>query len=107
MQYSIWISRVFFCILISFQACINGMYSCLYTCTVNPLAEIYPNQNMCVLLNSIPPALQNLSYVMYPNCDIYNTNRFGYNKRFNIFPVAIIVPETRKNYFCLPNINAK
>lgn len=71
-----------------------AMYSCVYTCTTNPLEQIYPNQNMCTLLDSIPPALQNLSYVMYPNCDIYNTNRFNYNKRFNIFPTAIIVPQT-------------
>ncbi len=49
---------------------------------------------MCVLLDSIPPALQNLPYVMYPCSDIYNTNRFGFNKRFNYFPVAIIVPTT-------------
>lgn len=69
-----------------------SMYSCNYTCTTNPLAEIYPNQNMCVLLNSIPQALQGLPYAMYPNCDIYNTNRFGFNKRFNFFPTAIIVP---------------
>ncbi len=71
-----------------------GDYTCTYTCTTNPLEEIYPNQNMCVLLNSIPPALQNLSYVMYPCSDIYNTNRFSFNKRFNYFPVAIIVPTT-------------
>ncbi len=71
-----------------------GMYSCTYTCTTNPLAEIYPNQNMCVLLDMIPPALKGLSYAMYPNCDIYNTNRFGFNKRFNFFPEAIIVPTT-------------
>ena len=76
------------------KAPLFGMYSCTYTCTTYPLAEIYPNQNMCVLLQSIPPALQNLSYVMYPNCDIYNTNRFGFNKRFNYFPAAIIVPAT-------------
>jgi FAD/FMN-containing dehydrogenase len=57
--------------------------------------QIYPNQNMCALLNTIPPALQNLDYVMYPNCDIYNTNRFNYNKRFNLFPTAIIVPQNQ------------
>ena len=32
---------------------------------------------------------------MYPNCDVYNTNRFNYNKRFNLFPTAIIVPQTQ------------
>src|SRR5271163_3081317 len=65
-----------------------------YTCTDNPLLQIYPNQNMCALLSTIPAELQNLDYVMYPNCDTYNTNRFNYNKRFNLFPAAIIVPQT-------------
>lgn len=70
-------------------------YSCPYTCSNDPLMQIYPNQNMCTLLNAIPPELTNLDYVMYPNCDIYNTNRFNYNKRFNLFPTAIIVPQTQ------------
>ncbi len=63
-----------------------------FTCTDNPLEEIYPNQNMCALLSSIPPALRNLPYAMYPNSDVYNTNRFGFNKRFNFFPAAIFIP---------------
>jgi len=57
--------------------------------------QIYPNQNMCALLGTIPAALQNLSYITYPNCDVYNTYRFDYNKRFNLFPTAIIVPQTQ------------
>jgi len=69
-------------------------YTCSYTCTTDPLEQIYPNQNMCLLLSEIPTALQGLDYVMYPNCDVYNTNRFSYNKRFNYFPHAIIVPRT-------------
>lgn len=73
-----------------------GEYVCTYTCTTNPLEETYPNQNMCVLLASIPSALRDLSYTMYPCSDIYNTNRFGFNKRFNYFPVAIIVPTTEE-----------
>jgi FAD binding domain/Berberine and berberine like len=73
-----------------------GSYSCTYTCNTDPLQQIYPNQNMCLLLSQIPLALQGLDYVMYPNCDIYNTNRFGYNKRFNVFPNAIIVPQTQE-----------
>ncbi|HEX4068925.1 MAG TPA: FAD-binding protein [Candidatus Babeliales bacterium] len=79
-------------------------YPCEYTCTDNPLEEIYPNQNMCMLLESIPPALQNLSYVMYPCSDIYNTNRFGFNKRFNFFPAAIIVPTTENELIYAFNI---
>lgn len=73
---------------------LNVAYVCPYVCTSDPLLQIYPNQNMCALLSTIPPALQNLNYVMYPNCDVYNTNRFDYNKRFNLFPTAIIVPQT-------------
>jgi FAD/FMN-containing dehydrogenase len=69
-------------------------YICPYVCNTDPLMQIYPNQNMCLLLDGIPPALQSLPYVMYPNCDVYNTNRFGYNKRYNLFPSAVIVPET-------------
>ncbi len=88
----------FKCIIVAslfiIQNAMLGMYPCTYTCTDVPLQEIYPNQNMCMLLQSIPPALQNLPYVMYPCSDIYNTNRFGFNKRFNFFPVAIIVPTT-------------
>jgi FAD/FMN-containing dehydrogenase len=88
--------RIFLSMLIGLLLPISlihaNQYPCTYTCTPNPLEETYPNQNMCVLLNSIPPALQNLSYAMYPCSDIYNTNRFGFNKRFNYFPVAIIVP---------------
>ncbi len=72
-----------------------AQYTCQYTCSTNPLQEIYPNQNMCLLLDSIPPALQGLSYVMYPCSDVYNTNRFGFNKRFNFFPTSIIVPQNQ------------
>lgn len=65
-----------------------------YTCTDDPLMQFYPNQNMCALLGTIPPALQNLDYIIYPNCETYDVNRFNYNKRFNLFPAAIIIPQT-------------
>lgn len=43
----------------------------------------------------IPPELQNLSYGIYPTDPIsYNEARFNYNKRFNVFPLAIFVPTT-------------
>ena len=74
---------------------LKAAYVCPYVCSDDPLLQIYPNQNMCALLSTIPAALQNLDYVMYPNCDVYNTNRFNYNKRFNLFPTAIIVPQTQ------------
>lgn len=61
-------------------------------CTDDILCQIYPNQNMCVLLQEIPKELLNLPYVIYPNCVNYNLERFISNKRFNIFPHAIIKP---------------
>jgi hypothetical protein len=73
---------------------INVLNAGCVPCSLDPLEQIYPNQNQCVLLAQIPAELQNLPYGMYPNCDNYNTSRFGYNKRFNIFPHAIFVPTT-------------
>lgn len=63
-------------------------------CTDNVFCTVYTNQNMCKLYDEIPKELKNLPYVVYPT-DIYNYNvvRWNYNKRFNIFPHAIIVPE--------------
>ncbi len=81
-------------LLVLVNTSLFGMTGC-YPCNTDPLMQIYPNQNQCALLNSIPPALQGLSYVLYPNCDVYNTYRFNYNKRFNVFPTAIIMPETQ------------
>lgn len=90
-------NKYVFCIFFTSTIFQNSvaMYICPYTCNTDPLEQIYPNQNMCELLGQIPLELRNLPYVMYPNCDVYNTDRFGYNKRFNIFPHAIIVPETQ------------
>ena len=44
----------------------------------------------------IPLELQNLSYGIYPTSATYNTARFNYNKRFNVFPEAIFVPTTEQ-----------
>lgn len=64
-------------------------------CTDNVLKQIYPNQNACVLLDSIPDKLQGLPFVTYPTqTSSYNTERFNFNKRFNIFPKAIITPKS-------------
>lgn len=46
--------------------------------------------------SDIPPELQNLSYAVYPGDPDYNTDRFNYNQRFNIFPLAIIIPQTNQ-----------
>lgn len=64
-------------------------------CTDNVLMQIYPNQNACVLQKSIPRKLQGLSFVTYPiEVSEYNTERFNFNKRFNVFPKAIIAPKS-------------
>lgn len=64
-------------------------------CTNNVLEQIYPNQNACVLQASIPASLQNLPFVVYPiQISEYNTDRFIFNKRFNIFPKAILIPDS-------------
>lgn len=89
----------FFCKIIVF---IFGLVIQIYSqegcipCSTNPLEQIYPNQNQCVLLAETPVELRNLSYGIYPNCDPYNTNRFNYNKRFNVFPHVIFTPETNE-----------
>ncbi len=50
----------------------------------------------CELLNAdIPPSLQGLPYAIYADDIEYNTARFNYNQRFNIFPLAIISPTTQ------------
>jgi hypothetical protein len=64
-------------------------------CTNNVLQQIYPNQNSCVLQASIVDSLKNLPFVIYPiQLSEYNTERFNFNKRFNTFPKAIIVPDS-------------
>lgn len=64
-------------------------------CTDNVLKEIYPNQNACVLQESIPRKLQGLPFITYPiQVSKYNIERFNFNKRFNVFPKAIIVPKS-------------
>lgn len=67
-------------------------------CTDNVLEQIYPNQNACELQNSIPFKLQDLPFATYPiQISEYNTERFNFNKRFNIFPKAIIIPKSSSN----------
>jgi hypothetical protein len=65
---------------------------CPLQCTENTLQAIYPNQNMCVLLHRVPAEIRQLPYVILPTCMQYNVLRFNYNKRFNVFPHAIILP---------------
>lgn len=48
------------------------------------------------LVKSIPAELQNLPYAIYPTSPEYNTARFNFNKRFSLFPHAIIVPRTHQ-----------
>lgn len=46
------------------------------------------------ITNEIPLELRDLPYATYPQNIEYNTLRFNYNKRFNVFPKAIIAPRT-------------
>lgn len=55
-------------------------------------------QNAQVLQSSIPKELQAWPFIIYPlQTDPYNVERFIFNKRFNIFPKAIIIPKSKKN----------
>lgn len=66
-------------------------------CTDNVLKQIYPNQNACVLQKSIPKSLRGWPFIIYPiQVQEYNTERFSFNKRFNVFPKAIIMPKSKK-----------
>lgn len=74
-------------------------------CTNNILQQIYPNQNACVLQASISKKLRDQSYIIYPiQLSEYNTERFNFNKRFNIFPKAIILPESSSTLINVLNI---
>lgn len=81
--------------------CFSGVGSATHqeiTCTDDVLKQIYPNQNACVLQKSIPTSLQGRADSIYPTqVQAYNTERFNFNKRFNIFPRAIIIPESAKD----------
>jgi hypothetical protein len=67
------------------------------SCSQNVLKQIYPNQNGCQLQKEIPSELQELPFVIYPTQYLpYNTERFNFNKRFNLFPKAIVIPESRE-----------
>lgn len=83
-----------FCAIFSFHTnCFTS--EDIVTCTDNVLKQIYPNQNACVLLDSIPHKLQALPFVTYPpQTSDYNIERFNFNKRFNVFPKAIIAPKS-------------
>lgn len=85
-----------------FEACFAGQavpfsFQKNIVCTDNILRQIYPNQNACQLQESIPSKLQGLPFVIYPTqIAVYNTARFNFNKRFNVFPKAIIVPKSHE-----------
>lgn len=92
--------RLVICILCNFSFVLNAVKQeqsepCTFTlhCTDDPLCQIYPNQNQCVLFDQIPKELRSLPYVVTPLNPKYDSLRFNYNKRFNIFPHAIILPE--------------
>lgn len=77
-------------------------------CTENVLRQIYPNQNACQLQHSIPSKLQDLPFAIYPTqIARYNTDRFNFNKRFNIFPKAILIPKSKASLAKVLNILRK
>ncbi len=61
-------------------------------CTDNVLQQFYPDQNACRLTQTIPSSLAHLSCAIYPTSIGYDTARFNFNKRYNIFPHAIFTP---------------
>lgn len=63
--------------------------------TDNILQQFIPDQNAYRLLHQIPSGLRHLPYAIYPVSKGYNTFRFNYNKRFNLFPHMIITPTTQ------------
>jgi FAD/FMN-containing dehydrogenase len=64
--------------------------------TTNILEQFYPDQNAFRLFDMIPSELRHLSYAIYPVSRGYDTARFNFNKRFNLFPHAIFAPRTKE-----------
>ncbi|MBS0655351.1 MAG: FAD-binding oxidoreductase [Verrucomicrobia bacterium] len=60
------------------------------------LEQFYPDQNAYRLFDQIPGPLQDISNAIYPISRGYDTVRFNYNKRFNVFPHAILTPKNAK-----------
>lgn len=82
-------------ILLFFNLCV-GFNALASASQINPCdsGQIPPDQNACKLLAAIPPELRNLPYGIYPTDPEYDTARFIFNKRFNVFPHAIFAPRT-------------
>jgi len=88
-------ARIFFLFIFCNGICFGSQEIGTIKCTDNVLRQIYPNQNACILQGSIPSRLQELSFAIYPTqVFTYNTVRFNFNKRFNVFPKAIIIPKS-------------
>src|SRR5581483_601485 len=64
--------------------------------TPNILRQFYPDQNAFRLLHMVPKDLRNLSFGIYTVSKGYDTVRFNYNKRFNLFPHVIFAPRTEE-----------
>lgn len=62
-------------------------------CSDDIFQKIFPNQATCPVVNPVPKEIQDLPYVILPTNEIYNTVRFNFNKRFNVFPLAIFMPK--------------
>lgn len=93
----------FIALFFSWKTCFSNQT--VIECTNNVLQQIYPNQNACVLQASIPSKLRNFPFVIYPTqVSEYNTERFNFNKRFNIFPKAIMIPESESTLVKIFNL---
>jgi len=64
--------------------------------TSSPASNANAVQNVSELMSSIPEELKNLPYAVYPTSPEYNTDRFIANKRFSLYPHAIIAPRTQE-----------
>jgi len=64
--------------------------------STNVLEQFYPDQNAYRLHGQIPQELRHLSYGIYPISRGYDTARFNFNKRFNIFPHLILCPRNNE-----------
>lgn len=82
--------------LITFILIVSKLAGNPNTCSDNVFQQNYANQNMCLLLHSIPHELQGLPYAIYPNDTTYNTLRFNNNKLTNLFPHAIFIPRNEE-----------
>lgn len=88
--------KIFVTIFLFFQNILCSLpdVDCGDCAITDPLLQIFANQNQCALNAQVPVQLR-VPYGIYPpQCHNYDVARFSYNKRFNVFPHAIFLPNT-------------